>query len=119
MWLADDEQAELIEQKEKEALDRGEVFGAGKGGKKAAQKRKKDLTLDDMYHEGEGNFDDISAKPSGAATPVSTADNFGTPSSTPVPKRGRGRGNGKGSSKRAKTTTERLRLIDGDGGLES
>ncbi|KAI2867276.1 hypothetical protein CBS76997_7253 [Aspergillus niger] len=117
MWLADDEQAELIEQKEKEALDRGEVFGAGKGGKKAAQKRKKDITLDDMYHEGEGNFDDASAKPSGAATPVSTAENVGTPSSTPAPKRGRGRGSGKGTSKRAKTTKERLRLIDGDGGL--
>ncbi|RAL05587.1 chromatin-remodeling ATPase INO80 [Aspergillus ibericus CBS 121593] len=117
MWLADDEQAELIEQKEKEALDRGEVFGAGKGGKKAAQKRKRDITLDDMYHEGEGNFDDVSAKPSGAATPVSTAENVATPSSTPVPKRGRGRGSGKGTSKRAKTTKERLRLIDGDGGL--
>lgn len=52
LWLADDEQAELIEQKEKEALHRGEVFGATKGGKKAAQKKKKDLTLDDMYHEG-------------------------------------------------------------------
>ncbi|KAE8355522.1 SNF2 family N-terminal domain-containing protein, partial [Aspergillus coremiiformis] len=117
MWLADDEQAELIEQKEKEALDRGEVFGASKGGKKAAQKRKRDITLDDMYHEGEGNFDDASAKPSGAATPVSTAENLGTPSSTPVPKRGRGRGTVKGTSKRAKTTKERLRLIDGDGGL--
>ncbi|KAE8146018.1 SNF2 family N-terminal domain-containing protein [Aspergillus avenaceus] len=117
MWLADDEQAELIEQKEKEALDRGEVFGAGKGGKKAAQKKKRDITLDDMYHEGEGNFDDASAKPSGAVTPVSTAENVGTPSSTPVPKRGRGRGTGKGTSKRAKTTKERLRLIDGDGGL--
>ncbi|KAF5859414.1 putative DNA helicase ino80 [Aspergillus alliaceus] len=117
MWLADDEQAELIEQKEKEALDRGEVFGASKGGKKAAQKKKRDITLDDMYHEGEGNFDDASAKPSGAATPVSTAENLGTPSSTPVPKRGRGRGTAKGTSKRAKTTKERLRLIDGDGGL--
>ncbi|KAL4890466.1 putative DNA helicase ino80 [Aspergillus ambiguus] len=117
LWLADDEQAELIEQKEKEALDRGEVFGSSKGGKKAAQKRKRDITLDDMYHEGEGNFDDASAKPSGAATPVSTAEMGGTPSSTPVPKRGRGRGGGKGTSKRAKTTKERLRLIDGDGGL--
>ncbi|KAL4754288.1 hypothetical protein BDW72DRAFT_137808 [Aspergillus terricola var. indicus] len=119
MWLADDEQAELIEQKEREALERGETFGAGKGGKKNAQKRKRDVTLDDMYHEGEGNFDDASAKPSGAATPVSTAENIGTPSvSTPVPKRGRGRG-GKGTAKRAKTTKERLRLIDGDGGLGS
>lgn len=142
MWLADDEQAELIEQKEREAIERGETFGAGKGGKKSAQKKKKDITLDDMYHEGmfplfavkvillvesiltnflitgEGNFDDASAKPSGAATPVSTAENLGTPSAgTPVPKRGRGRGGGKGTSKRAKTTKERLRLIDGDGGL--
>ncbi|KAL6229703.1 hypothetical protein BDW75DRAFT_224591 [Aspergillus navahoensis] len=119
MWLADDEQAELIEQKEREALERGETFGAQKGGKRNAQKRKRDVTLDDMYHEGEGNFDDASAKPSGAATPVSTAENIGTPSAgTPVPKRGRGRG-GKGTAKRAKTTKERLRLIDGDGGLGS
>ncbi|KAF9890926.1 putative DNA helicase ino80 [Aspergillus nanangensis] len=119
MWLADDDQAELIEQKEKEALDRGEVFGASKAGKKAAaQKRKRDITttLEDMYHEGEGRFEDASNKPSGAATPVSTAD-VNTPSATPVPKRGRGRGTGKGTSKRAKTTKERLRLIDGDGGL--
>jgi DNA helicase INO80 len=112
MWLADDEQAELLEQKEKEALERGEDFGAKKSGKKAALKRKKDVTLDDMYHEGEGHFDDISAKPSGAATPVS-GDNIANSSSAPVPKR-RGRGPGKGTSKRAKTTKERLRLIDGD-----
>jgi DNA helicase INO80 len=52
LWLADDDEAELIEQKEKEAIERGETLGA-KGGKKAAQKRKRDLTLDDMYHEGE------------------------------------------------------------------
>jgi hypothetical protein len=61
---------------------------------------------------GEGHFDDISAKPSGAATPVS-GDNIANSSSAPVPKR-RGRGPGKGTSKRAKTTKERLRLIDGD-----
>lgn len=65
---------------------------------------------------GEGNFDDASAKPSGAATPVSTGDNLGGLPPAPAPKRGR-RGTGKGTSKRAKTTTERLRLIDGDGGL--
>jgi DNA helicase INO80 len=43
-----------------------------------------------------------------------------TPAATSVTpaKRGRGRGGGKaGSSKRAKTMKERLRLIDGDGGL--
>ncbi|KAJ5145923.1 Helicase C-terminal [Penicillium bovifimosum] len=114
LWLADDDEAELIEQKEKEAIERGEALGA-KGGKKA-QKRKRDLTLDDMYHEGEGNFDDASAKPSGAATPAE--DSLDTPLATPAAKRGRGRGGGKGSSKRAKTTKERLRLIDGDGGLD-
>ena len=52
MWLADDDEAELLEQKEKEALERGDTLGATKGGKKTAQKRKRDLTLDDMYHEG-------------------------------------------------------------------
>lgn len=116
MWLADDEQAQILEQKEKEAMDRGEVFGASKGGKRAAQKRKKDLTLDDMYHEGEGHFEDASAKQSGAATPVSTAENIGP---LPGSKRGRGRGTAKGPSKKAKTTKERLRMIDGDGGLGS
>ena len=69
---------------------------------------------------GEGNFDDASAKPSGAATPMS--DNLDTlpATSSAIPaKRGRGRGGGKaGSSKRAKTVKERLRLIDGDGGLD-
>ncbi|KAJ6107779.1 Helicase C-terminal [Penicillium sp. IBT 18751x] len=115
MWLADDDEAELLEKKEKEALERGETLGAPKGGKKAAQKRKRDLTLDDMYHEGEGNFDDQSAKQSGAATPLS--ENVDTPPA-PAAKRGRGRGPGKGTSKRAKTTKERLRLIDGDGGLD-
>jgi len=133
MWLADDDEAELLEQREKAALERGESLGA-KGGKKAAQKRKRDLTLDDMYHEGthpytspfpsdpftnsfqgEGNFDDASAKQSGAVTPMS--ENVDTPPA-PAAKRGRGRGPGKGTSKRAKTTKERLRLIDGDGGLD-
>lgn len=56
MWLADEEQAEILEQREKEARDRGESFGAAKGGKKAAQRKKKDLTLDDMYHEGMETF---------------------------------------------------------------
>ncbi|KAJ5585943.1 Helicase C-terminal [Penicillium hetheringtonii] len=115
MWLADDDEAELLEQKEREALERGEL-NAAKGNKKAAvQKRKRDLTLEDMYHEGEGNFDDASAKPSGAATPMS--ENVDSPAAATPAKRGRGRGPGKGTTKRAKTTKERLRLIDGDGGL--
>ncbi|EED18233.1 SNF2 family helicase/ATPase (Ino80), putative [Talaromyces stipitatus ATCC 10500] len=108
MWLADDEQAELIEQKEREAIERGEDPAAKKG-KKAQYKKKKDLTLDDMYHEGEGHFDDVSAKPSGAATPVS--GEIAATSSSLGKKRSK---TAKGPSKRAKTTKERLRLIDGD-----
>ena len=51
LWLADDEQAELIEKKEKEVAEKGEE--AKKGGKKAkVGGRKKDVSLDDMYHEG-------------------------------------------------------------------
>ena len=54
MWLADDEQAELIEKKEKEALERGDD-PKSKGGRKgkAGGGKRKDLSLDDMYHEGE------------------------------------------------------------------
>jgi DNA helicase INO80 len=127
MWLADDDQAELIEQKEKEMAEKGEE---PKKGRKSALKKRKDVTLDDMYHEGmsstqyiygfpfgrlanyfsgEGHFDDASNKPSGAATPVSTAE---------VPTKGKkGPRGGKGVSKRAKTMKERLRLVDADGDL--
>lgn len=52
MWLADDEQAELIEKKEKEVAQKGEGE-KGKGKKSAAKKKGKDVSLDDMYHEGE------------------------------------------------------------------
>lgn len=45
------------------------------------------------------------------------SDTLDTPPSSIPAKRGRGRGPGKGTSKRAKTMKERLRLIDGDGGL--
>ncbi|KAK2774024.1 putative DNA helicase ino80 [Emmonsiellopsis sp. PD_33] len=118
MWLADDNQAEMLEQMEKEQLEKGEEPGAKKGKKGgAAAKRKRDVTLDDMYHEGEGHFDDVSAKPSGAATPVDIGD---VPSASgPVVKSRRGRGGGAagggaGRSKKAKSVKERLRLIDGD-----
>lgn len=69
-----------------------------------------------LFCLGEGHFDDASAKPSEAPTPLSAGDNP-TLSSGPAQKRGRGRGPGKGTSKRAKTTKERLRIIDGDGGM--
>ncbi|KAI1921754.1 putative DNA helicase ino80 [Ophidiomyces ophidiicola] len=114
MWLADDEQAEILEQKEKEALEKGEEATTKKG-KRGPGKRKRDITLDDMYHEGEGHFEDNSTKPSGAATPVSGEVAPGHPATKP--RRGRGggaAGAGIGRSKKAKTVKERLRLIDGE-----
>ena len=48
LWLADDEQAEMIEKKEAEVAARGEE----KKGRKKTSVRKKDVSLDDMYHEG-------------------------------------------------------------------
>ena len=56
MWLADDEQAELIEKKEKEVAERGDDTKKG-GRKKAAGTRKKEVSMDDMYHEGESVSD--------------------------------------------------------------
>ncbi|KAI0378191.1 hypothetical protein F5Y04DRAFT_164767 [Hypomontagnella monticulosa] len=98
MWLADDEQAELIEQREKELLESGEL---DKATKKRGNKRKREaVSLDEMYHEGEGHFDDGN-KPSGTATPVEAGD------AKAAKKR-------KGGSKKAKTTKQRLAIADGE-----
>lgn len=126
MWLADDDQAALIEQKEKEMAEKPEeeikVKRTKKAAAAAARKRKGEVSLDDMYHEGkinrsghdwsaaltdsagEGHFEDASNKPSGAATPVSVAE-------TPVTKKGRG------VSKKAKTAKQRLAIVDAEGDL--
>lgn len=50
LWLADDDEAELIERKEQEMAAKGDE--GKKGGKKKTGGRKKDVSLDDMYHEG-------------------------------------------------------------------
>ena len=53
MWLADDEQAEMIELREKELLESGELDKATKKKGGAAAKRKREaVSLDEMYHEG-------------------------------------------------------------------
>jgi DNA helicase INO80 len=97
MWLADDDQAELIERREKELLESGELDKmAKKKGKRKKTEAPKDL--DEMYHEGEGNFDDN--KGSGAATPTA-------PAAGPATKRARG-------GKKAKTTRQRLAIADGE-----
>ncbi|MCJ1306919.1 putative DNA helicase ino80 [Agyrium rufum] len=158
MWLADDDQAELIERKEKEVLAAEEereknggpaAAGAEKGlsKKKAAAAaaaarraagvggRKKDVSLDDMYHEGEGHFDDgTSAKPSGAATPIdggeasSLAPVAGASTTVAAGAGAGGKGGaaaGKkrgaagtgGLSKKAKTAKQRLAIADGAGDM--
>ncbi|SPN98759.1 related to DNA-dependent ATPase DOMINO B [Cephalotrichum gorgonifer] len=97
MWLADDEQAEEIERRERELLESGELEKVTK--KKGKRKRAvvEDVSLDEMYHEGEGNFDDKNA--SGTATPT-PAD-----SDAKIKKR---------KTKKAKTAKERLAMADGD-----
>ncbi|KAL2131837.1 hypothetical protein VTI74DRAFT_4551 [Chaetomium olivicolor] len=106
MWLADDEQAEMIERREKELLESGEYEklqkkrgGVGKRKRGGAGGGDAVVSLDEMYHEGEGHFDDN--KGSGTATP--TGDD-GRPG-----KRKRTAG-----SKKAKTTKQRLAIADGE-----
>jgi len=106
MWLADDDEAAAIEQKEAEILEQ-EAKDPNKSKKRKAPAKKKEISMDDMYHEGEGKFDDgDSNKPSGAATPISTGDG------PPAAKK-------KKTSKKAKTLQQRLALADGqvDGGF--
>ena len=59
MWLADDDQAAEIEKKEAELREKEEKEGPTKGRKKGGGggKRGKELSLDDMYHEGEDTLD--------------------------------------------------------------
>jgi chromatin-remodeling ATPase INO80 len=61
---------------------------------------------------GEGHFEDASAKPSGAATPVSAVD-----VAPPAGTKKKGPRGGRGISKKAKTVQERLRVIDAEGDL--
>ena len=56
MWLADDDQAAEIEKKEAELKEKEEREGPVKGKKKAGLKKGKEISLDDMYHEGESPF---------------------------------------------------------------
>lgn len=101
MWLADDEQAEMIERREKELLESGEYDKQKKKGGKR-KKTEASASLDEMYHEGEGHFDDGSkAGASGTATPAES-DTKG--------KRG---GRAKAVGKRAKTAKQRLAVADG------
>lgn len=52
LWLADDDQAEMIEKKEQEIAAKADDSSEKAGGRKKTGGRKKDVSLDDMYHEG-------------------------------------------------------------------
>ncbi|CAG8980418.1 hypothetical protein HYALB_00003983 [Hymenoscyphus albidus] len=104
MWLVDDDEAAEIERKEAELASQQEkepvVTKKGKG-----KKRKADPgggSLEDLYHEGEGHFDDGSNRPSGAATPVDDAAVGGKGKKA------------KKVGKKAKTAKQRLAMADGD-----
>jgi chromatin-remodeling ATPase INO80 len=123
MWLVDDDEAALIEQREKELLESGEYdnLKKKKGGKRKKAADNAPTSLDDMYHEGEfrsslrsmggteqklanggivgeGHFDD---KNSGTATPT-------------VADEGR-KGKGKAKTTKKKTAKQRLAIADGAG----
>ncbi|KAK5706763.1 putative DNA helicase ino80 [Elasticomyces elasticus] len=108
MWLADDDQVEAIERREAEVLEEENKTGAGGKRKRKAgagggtKKGGKEVSMDDMYHEGEGTFDDASAShdPSGAATPID---------GQPPAKKKKGMG-----SKKAKSIQQRLAAVDGE-----
>ncbi|KAG9726920.1 hypothetical protein KCU59_g14496, partial [Aureobasidium melanogenum] len=117
-----------IERKEAEFAEQ-EAKEPNKAKKRKAPTKKKEISMDDMYHEGEntlddrdlirdannnvtgeGRFDDDhSNKPSGAATPVPGAIE-GPPSKKK-----------KTTGKKAKTLKQRLAIADGDvdGGMAS
>lgn len=123
LWLADDEQVELIERREKEMQESGELEKVVK--KRGGGKRKRTVdvdgngaSLDELYHEGEflhvlppacgpgaeltgageGNFDDNKA--SGTATPIEAGNAAGGKKK-------------RVSAKKAKTTKQRLAIADG------
>ncbi|EPS42587.1 hypothetical protein H072_3396 [Dactylellina haptotyla CBS 200.50] len=117
LLLDDDADGRTLEQqmdaraKQKETEDAAK----GKGGGRKGTKRKKANaleSLEEMYHEGEGHFDDNSNKPSEASTPIPPA----TPSGRG--RKGAGSRGGKASSRshRKKTAKERMEMADGVSG---
>ncbi|KAI6715998.1 hypothetical protein JHW43_001495 [Diplocarpon mali] len=107
MWLVDDEEAAEIERKEAEiaAAEAAAPPEKAKKGRKKGKKAETGGSLEDLYHEGEGHFDDGSNRPSGAATPVPGDAN------APGPK---GKKPRKQNTKKAKTAKQRLAMADGD-----
>lgn len=106
MWLVDDEEAAEIERKEAEiAAEEAKMPEKAKKGKGKKKKAGASGSLEDLYHEGEGHFDDGSAHPSGTATPIPGAEGGVV---------GKGKKPKKSIAKKAKTAKQRLAMADGD-----
>ncbi|KAK6522221.1 putative DNA helicase ino80 [Arthrobotrys megalospora] len=118
MLLLDDEDGDgrtLEQQMDARAKQReAEDAAKGKGGRKGAKRKKAGLeSLEEMYHEGEGHFDDNSNKPSEASTPVPPT----TPSGRGGKRGGRGgKAGGPSRSHRRKSAKERMEMADGVSG---
>ncbi|RKF63562.1 putative DNA helicase INO80 [Golovinomyces cichoracearum] len=95
MWLVDDDEAVEIERKEQELAER-------EGKKRKTQGKSGGGSLEDLYHEGEGHFDDGSGKAQRGAV-KSLAGGSGK---SKKPRKS-------GISKKAKTTKQRLAMADG------
>ncbi|RDL40476.1 p-loop containing nucleoside triphosphate hydrolase [Venustampulla echinocandica] len=107
MWLVDDDEAAEIERKEAElAAQEAKEPVVGKKGKGRKRKAETGGSLEDLYHEGEGHFDDGSNRPSGAATPI--------PGSGDAALGAKGKKPRKAGGKKAKTAKQRLAMADGD-----
>ncbi|KAJ6264050.1 hypothetical protein Dda_0190 [Drechslerella dactyloides] len=115
LLLDDDADGQTLEQQMDARQKQREVEDAAKGGRKKGTKRKKTTaleSLEEMYHEGEGHFDDNSAKPSEASTPIPT----GAAASGGRGGRKGGRGGkagGPSRSHRRKSAKERMEMADG------
>ncbi|RKF56693.1 putative DNA helicase INO80 [Erysiphe neolycopersici] len=110
MWLVDDDEAAEIERKEQELAEkeaREPEKKRGKGKSRRAEGKSTTGSLEDLYHEGEGHFDDKSNKVLGSTTSNADAE------SSLKAKRPRK----SGSSKKAKTTKQKLAMADGSGDI--
>lgn len=113
MWLLDDDEMEAkLRQRDAEiasGVEAKKPAPPGKGKKRKLGAAVLDgpadaRTMEDMYHEGEGNFDD-SGKPSEAATPTSTATPAQIPASNDAVMKFKGR------SHKKKSAAEKLEMV--------
>ncbi|KAF3156102.1 putative DNA helicase ino80 [Orbilia oligospora] len=120
MLLLDDEDGDgkTLEQQMDARAKQREAEDAAKGkGRKGAKRKKAGLeSLEEMYHEGEGHFDDNSNKPSEASTPAPAVSAAAT--SARGGKRGGrgGKSGGPSRSHRRKSAKERMEMADGVSG---